>query len=309
MFCLFFLFYLILPSRFAFSQNDDNKDVEWSANDPRWETKIPNWWDEENFKPPVGPIEEWKQDFWMSNGQKLLDQKLRQKMNTKKAKNLVIFIGDGMGLPSLMATRSYIGDVKVELSFEKFSHTGLAKTYCINYQVPDSACTASAILTGVKCNYGTIAVTGDVNLRDCNAQQDESSRTHSIFKHAQADGRATGIITTTRVTHATPAAAYASSASRYWESDSSTPQGCEDIAHQLIHGDIGSKLDVILGGGEMNFVPTETSSGSRTDGRNLITEYRDKQKSLNKRAAVVYNKVSVNPLFVAFHFSIHFSSD
>lgn len=180
------------------AQNDDKKDVEWSENDPRWTDKIPNWWDEANFVPPVGPVEERSKKFWVDQGQALLNKKVNQKLNTNKAKNLVIFIGDGMGLATLMATRSYINDVKTELSFEKFPHTGLAKTYCINYQVPDSACTGTAILTGVKTNYGTIGVSDGVNLRDCEAQQDENTHTDSIFTYAQKAGKATGVVTTTR---------------------------------------------------------------------------------------------------------------
>lgn len=273
-----------------YSVNDDHKDVEWSENDPRWEAKVPNWWDEENFVPPVGPDQERKKEFWVDQGQAFLKKKLNQKLNTNKAKNLVIFIGDGMGLATLMATRSYMNDVNTELSFEKFSHTGLAKTYCINYQIPDSSCTATAILTGVKNNYGTISVTGDVNLRNCTAQRDNSTRVDSILKFAQDAGKSTGVVTTTRITHATPAAGYARSSSRYWESNENTPEGCDDIAHQLVHGEIGSRLDVVLGGGKRHFVPTP--NGLRTDNRNLIGEYLSLHETNSKRPKAVFNKVS-----------------
>lgn len=208
-----------------------------------------------------------------------------------KAKNLVIFIGDGMGLATLMATRSYIEDVKTELSFEKFDHSGLSKTYCINYQTSDSACTATAILTGVKNNYGTVAVTGDVNLRNCSGQQDEANRVDSIFKYAQDAQKSTGVITTTRVTHATPSACYAQTASRYWESNENTAEGCDDIALQLIHGEIGSKLDVAMGGGRRHFLPTRINGGLRTDDRDLIDEYLTLQEKNGFRARVVQNRV------------------
>lgn len=274
------------------AQNDDRKDVEWNENDPRWKEKIPNWWDEKNFVPPVGPVEERSKSFWTKKGQNFLHQKVNQKLNTNKAKNLVIFIGDGMGLPTLMATRSYINDVKTELSFEKFPHTGLSKTYCINYQIPDSACTATAILTGTKNNFGTIAMTGDVNLRDCSAQRDNNTHVDSILKHAQDAGKSTGVITTTRVTHATPAAAYAKSSSRYWEYDAGVPEGCSDIAYQMIHGETGSKLDVVMGGGRRNFLPNVDNAGLRTDKRNLIDEYLSLQSKNNKRARVLQNRVS-----------------
>lgn len=290
MFCRVILIVIVVQAIEA--QNDNKKDVEWNENDPRWEEKIPNWWDEKNFVSPVGPVEERSKDFWINKGQNLLYNKVHKKLNTNKAKNLVIFIGDGMGLATLMATRSYMNDVQTELSFEKFPYSGLAKTYCINYQVPDSSCTATAILTGVKNNYGTIGVTGDVNLRDCKAQQDDSNHLDSIFKYAQDAGKSTSVITTTRVTHATPAASYAKTSSRYWENnDGSLPEGCPDIAHQLIHGAIGSKLDVVMGGGRRYFLPNVTGEGLRADNKNLIQEYLEMQAKINKNAVYVKDKV------------------
>lgn len=282
----FFVFFLILIFHRVFG-GERSSNVQWEYDDPRWETEIPNWWDEENFVSPIGPVEERAKAFWIKEGQTLLNAKLERKLNTNKAKNVVIFIGDGMGLATLTAARSYIDDVKTQLSFEKFSHTGLAKTYCINYQVPDSSCTATAILTGVKNNFGTIGVTGDVNLRNCTAQLDNSTKLVSILKYAQDAGKSTGIVTTTRITHATPAAGYAQTSSRYWESNENTPEGCRDIAYQLIHGEIGSRLDVAMGGGRRHFLPT-ASAGFRTDNRNLISEYQQKN---SQRARVVQNKV------------------
>ncbi len=57
-------------------------------------------------------------------------------------------------------------------------------------------------------------------------------------------GKSTGVVTTTRLTHATPAAAYAKSAHRNWECDAVTPGGCVDIAQQLVHSDVGKKMQV-----------------------------------------------------------------
>lgn len=284
--------FLVLLStlRLIHSQNDDNKNVEWGQDDSRWESKLPNWWDEANFKPAVGPVEERSEYHWMAQGQSLLKQKLQQKLNYNRAKNVVIFIGDGMGLATLMATRSYLKDVNTELSFEKFQHVGLAKTYCINYQVPDSSCSATAILTGTKNNYGTIGVNGRVNLRECENQKNSDNVVYSIIKYAQDAGKATGVVTTTRITHATPAAAYAHTSSRYWESNEGAPKGCEDIAFQLVHGETGSRLDVAMGGGRRHFMPT-TTGGYRTDNRDLIAEYENFNAMNKKEARVVHNKV------------------
>jgi alkaline phosphatase len=270
------------------SRNDD----EWARDDPRWKSKIPIL-DESRFVPPLGPAEERTRSFWVNQGQNLLNQKSKQKLNLNKAKNLVIFMGDGMGISTQMAARVYKDDVRTELSFEKFPYTGLSKTYCINYQVPDSGCTANAILTGIKSNYRTLGVTGEVNLRECLKQQDNSTHVDSIFKFAQDAGKATGIVTNTRVTNATPAAAFAHAASRYWESNENTPEGCDDIAHQLIHGEVGSKFDVVMGGGRRHFLPNSTTEGLRTDGRNLISEYQSMQQLQNNRFAYVENRVSL----------------
>lgn len=73
-------------------------------------------------------------------------------------------------------------------------------------------------------------------------------------------------------------AVYAKSASRYWENNAQTPDGCTDLALQLVHGEIGRKLDVILGGGYREFLPNNTVDplgrrGRRTDNRDLIREW------------------------------------
>ncbi|CRK92138.1 CLUMA_CG005740, isoform A [Clunio marinus] len=276
--------------------SDANNEQEWEFDDPRWYEKIPNWWDEKIFVPPNGPEKEKQRKFWVDHGQNLLKKKIiNTKLNMNKVKNLVIFIGDGMGISTQMATRAYIGDVRSELSFEKFPFSGMSKTYCINYQVSDSACTATAILSGIKNNFNVLGLTGDVNLRNCTAQQDKSKHVDSIFKYAQDAGLSTGFVTNTRITHATLAAVYAKSASRYWESNEGVPDGCHDIAHQLIHGEIGSKLDVIMGGGRRSFLPNtnvnqNSERGFRTDNRNLIDEYKENQRKQFKRFSYVQNR-------------------
>lgn len=291
------IFVAVLQILLVTGSEDNLRNAQWSYDDPRWETEIPNWWDEVNFVPPKGPVEEKSRQFWVNHGQKLLHQKLNQKINTNKAKNLVIFIGDGMGISTQMATRTYIADEKSELSFEKFPFSGLSKTYCINYQVPDSACTATAILSGIKNNFNVVSLSGDVSVRNCTAQNDKKNQVESILKYAQDAGKATGLVTTTRVTHATPAAAYAKSASRYWESNNGVPEGCDDIALQMIHGEVGSNIDVIMGGGRREFLPNtfvneNLERGSRTDNRNLIQEYIELQRTRQKHAAVIENRVS-----------------
>jgi alkaline phosphatase len=252
------------------------------------------WWFCPDFVPPSGPVEEQSQTHWHNVGQTVLEKQLKKRtLNENIAKNLIIFIGDGMGLSTQTATRIFMGDDSVELAFEKFAYSGLAKTYCVNYQVSDSACTANAILTGAKTNYGVIGWDGNVNLYNCSAGT-EADKLHSILKWAQDDGRATGIVTTTRITHATPAAAYASVASRYHESDEGMPAGCTDIADQLVTGQVGEKLTVVLGGGLRHFLPNTVPGGRRTDNRNLIEEWlTTKRQKLGVSARFVATRVGI----------------
>ncbi|XP_055003832.1 alkaline phosphatase-like [Boleophthalmus pectinirostris] len=130
----------------------------------------------------------------------------------------------------------------------------------------------------------------------------------SVALWAKDAGKSVGIVTTTRVQHATPATAYAHSASRKWYSDadmsaSAKEDGCTDISAQLINN---TDIDVIIGGGRKYMTPRGTkdpeypwdilSRGKRQDGRNLIDEW--KEKKLGKVAHYVWNRThfdAVNP--------------
>ncbi|KAI8040637.1 hypothetical protein M5D96_006580 [Drosophila gunungcola] len=154
------------------------------------------------------------QEYWHSAGKKLIREKLEYVRNTNKAKNIILFLGDGMGLATLAAARSYIGDEELKLSFEEFPFTGLSKTYSVDKIVPDSACTSTSYLCGVKANYGTIGVNAHVKRGDCLAMADEKNHVFSLGKWAMDAGKAAGLVTTTRVTHASPSGVYAHVADR-----------------------------------------------------------------------------------------------
>ncbi|CAG9103073.1 unnamed protein product [Plutella xylostella] len=224
-------------------------------------------------------------------------------LNTRVAKNVILFLGDGMSVATLAATRTYLGNrhgysgEELKLSFEAFPYTGLAKTYCVDNNVADSACSGTAYLSGVKANSGTVGLSGAVRKGDCEAQRTGKHSVTGVMDWAQRVGKATGVVTTTRVTHATPAAAYAHSADRRWESDADVPAGvhCEDIASQLVRGSVGSKIDVVLGGGRRNFYPdtekdTDGVSGHRKDKKNLIKEWMKKKESLGAKPKYVHDK-------------------
>jgi alkaline phosphatase len=228
-----------------------------------------------------------------------------------KARNIILFIGDGMGVSTLTAARIHQGQRQGKdgesfvPAMDRLSHTALVKTYSHDGQVSDSAATATAFLTGVKTRNGVIGVGPEAPANDCAA-----SRNHelfSLFGFAQGQGRATGVVSTARITHATPAATYARTAQRDWEADSDLPdtakqQGCIDIARQMVEGDVGSRLDLVLGGGRANFLPTTARDpeyadrkGKRADRRNLISEWQRR----NPRGAYVWNSDAFSKIDLA----------
>ncbi|XP_058980763.1 membrane-bound alkaline phosphatase-like [Musca domestica] len=243
---------------------------------------------ENRFTPKV----EKHAEYWHSIGQmELLKNLQRKELNLNRAKNVILFLGDGMSVSTLTAARILKGQRKNQtgeeesLSFENFPYVALSKTYCANSQVADSACTATAYLCGVKGNIGTIGVNGHVEFGNCTASMDPANQVSSILAWAQKAGKATGFITTTSLTHASPAGTYAHVASRLWESDSDIikysngkidTSTCPDMAQQLISQEPGRNFDIIMGGGMGKFIPRTTkdfhdNGGERKDNRNLLS--------------------------------------
>jgi alkaline phosphatase len=249
-------------------------------------------------KPSAVPASE--TDPWYRAGESALQAALERPVSDAPARNVIIFIGDGMSLSTVTAARILEGQLRGEpgeenaLSFEKMPWTGLSKTYSTNAQVPDSAGTATAMLTGVKTKSEVLGVSAEITPTDC-----ASGLAHSIptlLEIAEDAGLATGVVTTTRITHATPAAAYAHTADRNWESDADLPPGasaCTDIARQFVEFTHGDGIDVALGGGRREFMPAEhidpedpASAGVRHDGRDLIREW---QRKYGEHGAYVWN--------------------
>ena len=190
----------------------------------------------------------------------LAPQAPSQQSDGVKAKNVILFIGDGMGVSTITAARIYEGQSQGKtgeehsLSFETFPNVAMVKTYNLDAQVPDSAGTASAMNTGLMTNIGAINVQPGNEAAGC---RDETRPAPvKIMDLAEAAGLSTGIVTSTRITHATPAAVYAHSESRGFERYSDMPNGaieigCLDIAEQLVRSD----LEIALGGGRQAFKP------------------------------------------------------
>ena len=225
-----------------------------------------------------------KDSPWFSAGEAQLASKLADERIPRTAKNVILFVGDGMGVTTLTAARILEGQLRGEsgeenlLSFEAFPYTALVKTYNTNQQTPDSAGTMTAMMTGVKTRAGMINVDSDGLRADCAGVAGNELRT--FLELMEDQGRSTGIVSTARITHATPAATYARSPERNWESDDglsaeAIDSGCTDIAAQLVDLDVGDGIDAILGGGRRHFITAE-SGGKRTDARDLTSEWLER---------------------------------
>lgn len=218
-----------------------------------------------------------------------------------RAKNVIVFLGDGMSLTTVAAARIFEGQRKGTpgeenlLSWERFPHTAFSKTYNTDSQTPDSAGTMTAVATGVKSHMGAIGVSAG-HKGECTP--DGSKDLLSWLTLADSAGLATGIVTTARITHATPAATYAHVSHRDWENDTDLPPeaieaGCKDIAQQLLSAArFGRGPTVALGGGRGEFLPIDVRDpeeddkvGQRLDGRNLVDEW----KQAHPQGAYVWN--------------------
>lgn len=163
----------------------------------------------------------------------------------RPVKNIILMIGDGMGFTAVRATQIATVGPDDKLFMQTLPYSGLVTTHSLDALVPDSAATGTALATGYKTNNGMISVLPDDTILE------------TVLEYAESKGKSTGLVATSRITHATPAAFAAHVPSRYMEND-------------IALGIFNSGADVILGGGRRHFVPEP--EGKRTDGRNLIDE-------------------------------------
>ncbi|WP_116365431.1 alkaline phosphatase [Parahaliea mediterranea] len=237
------------------------------------------------------------------------------------AKNVILFVGDGMGISTVTAARIRAGQLQGQpgeegyLSFGEFPFAGLSKTYNVDAQTPDSAGTMTAMMSGLKTDVGVIGVDEDVVRGDCATVAGNEVVTY--LELAEIAGLSTGIVSTARITHATPAATYAKAADRNWEDVSDMPAaavdaGCEDIASQLVNFEANLEaripgadvdgIDVVMGGGRRHFLPNDPAAnspdavsgteGDRNDGRNLVSEWQ----ALYPQGAYVFDAAGFNAI-------------
>lgn len=226
---------------------------------------------------------------WYRDGRRAVEQAKRLRAQAGRAKNVILFVGDGMGVATVTAARILEGQRRGRsgeenlLSFERLPYVALSKTYSANQQTSDSAPTMTAIITGAKTDDGFISVDQDAVRGDHTTVAGNELPT--FLELAERAGLSTGVVTTATVTHATPASCYAHSPDRNWESDANLPEaarraGFPDLARQLVEFRHGDGPEVVLGGGRAKFMPDTAADpedpdrkGERLDGRDLVAEW------------------------------------
>ena len=209
-----------------------------------------------------------------------------------EAKNVIFFLGDGMGPVTVTAARIYKGEKQLaaqpgsltsseraKLAMQSLPFAARVKTFSQDGQTTDSAPSMSAYMTGVKMDNEVISMSADakayspdgkqyINGEDTTCAATNGKPAVTLLELAKAQGRAVGAISTTRVGHATPAATYAHICNR---------NGYNTIAEQSVPGHanyntrLGDGVDVLMGGGQRNYLPKSVNpSSKRTDTANLV---------------------------------------
>jgi alkaline phosphatase len=206
-----------------------------------------------------------------------------------EAKNVIFFLGDGMGPVTTTATRiKYVGE-SGWLAMDKLPYTARIKTYSKDGQTTDSAPSMAAYMTGVKTRNETLGLDGSTfavapttdattkvpsSVNNC-PTSGNGVASSTLLELAIAKGKTTGSVTTARLTHATPAATYAHVCHRNAE---------YEIARQAVPGGagynaaLGGGVNVLMGGISQYWRPynATTTPRGRPDGRDLVAELQAK---------------------------------
>jgi len=171
---------------------------------------------------------------------------------TDQAQNVILLIGDGMGPSHIKLAREYSQNIlKKDLNIIDVmnkSYVADMTNDAADYIVPDSASAGTAMATGVKTNNGEISMLPD-----------KKTAVETILEKSQKAGKKVGLVTTTRITHATPAVFAAHNFNRDAE---------DEIADNMLK----TGADVMLGGGWSFWLPKSNADSKRKDDRDLTAE-------------------------------------
>ena len=170
----------------------------------------------------------------------------------RQAKNVILFLGDAGGIPTLNAASLYGHDAPQKLFLQHMPHIALSDTSAANGWVTDSAAGMTAIVTGQKTNNGVISQSSEAVRGTADGQP-----LKTILEYAEERGLSTGVISNMPMFDATPAACYAHSNDRR--------KGTEIFA-QILTPRFGDGVDLVIGGGRKTvFGPSE--AGTNITGR------------------------------------------
>ena len=221
-------------------------------------------------------------------------------------KNVLFFLGDGMGITTMTAARIYQVGEDGELTMDQLPETAFVHTYSADGQVTDSAPSMAAYMTGVKMNNEVISMSANTVATnpatgaayhtnfDSTCPSTNGTPVETLLEQMKAAGYGTGVVSTARITHATPATTYSHVCHRDAENT---------IAAALVPGGagyntkLGDGVDVILGGGRSYFTP-KASGGLRNDARNLNTELQS-QKYTYAADKAAFDKLPVDGTKIA----------
>jgi alkaline phosphatase len=194
----------------------------------------------------------------------------------RRPKNVILFVGDGMGVSTIAATRVYSVGVEGQLVVDQMPATALSRTADADHITPDSASTMTAMMSGVQTNSGVIGFDATTEFGDFNGDGD-SAPVSTLLELAKQRGMKVGVVSTARITHATPAACYSHINNRDRENDIALQALPTDASYNRA---LASGIDLMMGGGRQFFVPNtvtdeEGGKGSRSDGRDLRVEFQN----------------------------------
>lgn len=169
-------------------------------------------------------------------------------VRTNRPRNVILFIGDGMGFNHVSLTRTVAVGPDGRLHMERMPVTGIMRTHSANRLVTDSGAAATALACGIKTDNGRIGTAPD------------GTAWITILEKARNKGFRTGIVVNCTLSHATPAGFAAHVEHRNME---------PEIARQMLANRVG----ILFGGGRNHFLPEP--HGTRQDGLNLIEEAHD----------------------------------
>jgi alkaline phosphatase len=211
-----------------------------------------------NYKPVDGG------QVYVAQKQHIVDEIKQISDSNAEIRNVILLIGDGMGVSHLFAGMTANND---RLYIDQMPYVGLQKTKSKDKYTTDSAGAGSAIATGIKTNYGSISV------------DDEGKPNATILEIASGNGYATGLVAACKITHATPAAfiAHVPLRNQY-----------EDIATFFV----SDSIDVFLGGGRDDFCKRETSVNLRpameAKGFQIVTKLEELKKIKSGKVAGLF---------------------